>query len=137
MWKFIKPGLLVGGLWLVAIVFLGGCVGSVELASGHRIALNSKEFEDYVERIFKYQNKVADELAFALVDMDAAQPSYGALESAEAQLLIACSGLNELATARRDDLQLSIRRKLELARQVPNCEQAADVASAALRAASV
>jgi len=115
---------------------LGGCAGTVTLPDGRRIPLNSKEFEDYVERVFKTQNRVADELAFALVDFPAedSQSQLRELEAAEATLLTACAGLNELATARRDGLSLSLRRKLEFARQVPACEQAAAAASRVIEA---
>lgn len=130
MSKFLKRGLVTATL-LCANIPLGGCVGAVELANGRRIPLNSQEFEDYVEDVFKFQNRVADELGFALVDMAATDSTRQAveLEDAEERLLAACSGLNELATARRDGLRLGVRRKLELARQVPACEQAATAAA--------
>lgn len=132
MWKFLKRN-LAGSILLGVNALLTACVGTVELADGKRIPLNSQEFEDYVEYVFKYQNKVADELTFALVDGDAAESdSQLALEAAEAKLLLACSGLNELATARRDGLRLSVRRKLKLARQVPDCEHAAAAARSAI-----
>jgi hypothetical protein len=40
-------------------------------------------------------------------------------------LLDACAGLNELATARRDERRLGIRRSAQSARTVPTCERAA------------
>jgi hypothetical protein len=129
MRKFLKCALVAAAMVCVNTI-LGGCVGAVELANGRHIPLNSKEFEDYVEYVFKYQNRVADELAFALVDADVTDAKAQMdLEQAEANLQTACSGINELATARRDGQRISVRRKLEFARQVPDCEQAATVAN--------
>jgi hypothetical protein len=65
-------------------------------------------------------------LAFAL---EAPAAERGALEGAEQRLLDACAGVNELATAQRDERRLGIRRSSASARSVPACERAASDAA--------
>jgi outer membrane murein-binding lipoprotein Lpp len=101
------------------LALLAGCA-SISTADGDRLALQSEEFRAYVERVFREQNRVADELAFAL---EAPGPARGELAVAEQRLLEACAAVNELATARRDELRLGLRRSLSAARTVPRCEQ--------------
>jgi hypothetical protein len=72
---------------------------------------------------------VADELAFAL---EAPGVAGGELAVAEQRLLEACAAVNELATARRDELRLGLRRSLSAARTVPHCEQTTRSAAEAL-----
>jgi hypothetical protein len=104
--------------------FLGsfGCATAVSTADGERLRLSSADFREYVERVFREQNRVADELAFAL-ETPAAERAE--LIGAEQQLLDACAGVNELATARRDERRLGVRRSASSARTVPACERAA------------
>jgi hypothetical protein len=111
---------------------LAGCA-AVTTLDGQRLGLPSEEFRGYVERVFREQNRVADELAFAL---EGPGGEATGLAAAEAQLLAACSGVNELATARRDERRLGMRRSLSAARSVPQCEGAARAAERALAATS-
>jgi hypothetical protein len=110
-----------------ALLLLGGCA-AVPTADGERLRLASPEFRTYVERVFREQNRVADALAFAL---EAPAPQ-SALAAAEQRLLEACAGVNELATARRDETKLGIRASVRAARTVPDCEEAARAADAEL-----
>jgi hypothetical protein len=114
-----------------AVVLLSGCA-SVSTADGERLSLASAEFRAYVERVFREQNRVADELAFAL---EAPSPEAAELAAAEERLLDACAGVNELATARRDELTLRVRQSLAAARTVPQCEEATRAVEQTLRAA--
>ena len=114
---------------LLAVV--AGCA-AVSTVDGERLALTSAEFRAYVERVFREQNRVADAVAFALED----EGSDAALAAAEQRLLAACAGVNELATARRDDSALGLRRSLRAARTVPECERAARLADAELARAA-
>jgi hypothetical protein len=114
-----------------ALLLLGGCA-AVPTADGERLRLTSPEFRAYVERVFREQNRVADELAFAL---EAAR-SNTALVAAEERLLAECAGVNELATARRDETELGIRESVRAARTVPACEEAARAADAELARAA-
>jgi hypothetical protein len=100
----------------------------VPTADGERLRLASPEFRTYVERVFREQNRVADELAFALE----APGQNAELTAAEERLLAACAQVNELATARRDDMELGIRASVRAARTVPGCEAAARAAETAL-----
>jgi len=104
---------------ILSLTFLSGCA-AVSTADGERLSLTSEGFRAYVERVFREQNRVADALAFALEAPDA---TPGELAAAEQRLLQACAGVNELATARRDELRLGIRRSLSAARTVPQCEE--------------
>lgn len=111
-----------------ALVLLSGCA-AVSTADGDRLSLQSEEFRAYVERVFREQNRVADELAF---ELEAPGSERGELAVAEQRLLEACAAVNELATARRDELRLGLRRSLSAARTVPQCEQTTRAVAEAL-----
>ena len=98
-------------------------------ADGQHFRLGSAEFRDYVERVFREQNRVADAVAFAL-EAPGAQNSE--LATAEQELLAACAGVNELATARRDQQRLGMRNSVRAARSVPECERATRAVEARL-----
>jgi len=102
------------------LLILLGCA-AVPTADGERLSLRSAEFREYVERVFREQNRVADAVAFAL-EAPGAQESE--LAAAEQELLAACAGVNELATARRDQQRLGMRSSVRAARSVPECERA-------------
>jgi hypothetical protein len=112
---------------LVATLALQGCA-AVSTAGGEPLALRSPEFRAYVERVFREQNRVADELAFAL---DAA-PARAELTAAEQVLLEACAGVNELATSRRDERRLGLQKRIAAARSAPDCERATQSAAVLL-----
>jgi hypothetical protein len=119
-------------LFLLAAPLLAACA-AVTAADGHRLAVGSSEFRSYVEGVFREQNKTASDLAFAIEDAagpNGTQPLE--LDAAEETLLAACAGLNELATSRRDDRSLGLRRSVELARKAPECERATLAARAVL-----
>jgi hypothetical protein len=101
------------------LAVLAGCA-AVSTLDGERLTLTSAEFRVYVERVFREQNRVADEIAFAL---EAADDAPDELAFAEQRLQDACAEVNELATARRDELRLGVRRNLSAARSVPECER--------------
>jgi hypothetical protein len=111
-----------------ALLAILGCA-AVPTADGERLRLTSDEFREYVERVFREQNRVADALAFAL---EAPGAERDALAAAEQRLLESCEGVNELATARRDEQRLGLRRSQSAARTVPQCEEATRAAAAAL-----
>jgi hypothetical protein len=115
---------------LAALISAAGCARSVTTADGAQLRLTSPEFRAYVERVFREQNRVATELAFAIED--AAGASSAELGLAEESLLSACAGLNRLATARRDELRLGAGERVGAAREAPRCESATDAAQAAL-----
>ncbi len=102
----------------VATTILAGC--AVLTADGERLALTSPAFRSYVERVFREQNRIADQFAFAL-EGESAAPAV--VTAAEQSLLDACAALNELATARRDEQHLSLRQRSTAARSAPMCER--------------
>jgi hypothetical protein len=112
---------------LAATLALQGCA-AVSTAGGEQLSLRSPEFRAYVERVFREQNRVADELAFALE----AAPARTEATAAEQALLDACAGVNELATSRRDERQLGLQQRLAAARSAPDCERATQSAAALL-----
>lgn len=122
----------VGAALAVSLVVLAGCA-AVTTADGSRLPVASDRFAAYAERVFREQNRVATELAFALEDTPGADSTqFAALESAEEALLTACAGLNEVAAARRDGESPGVRRGLRAARQAPVCERATVEAAAVL-----
>ena len=120
----LRPAVL-----LLATVIMVGC--AVLTADGSRLTLTSPEFRGYVERVFREQNRVADQFAFAL-EGERAAPA--AVTAAEQALLDACAALNELATARRDERRLGLRQRSAAARSVPDCERTMRVSAATLDA---
>lgn len=110
--------LLRAAALLVATLVLVGC--AVLTADGERLALTSPEFRAYVERVFREQNRVADRFAFALEDE---RNVPGNVAAAEQSMMDSCAALNELATARRDDRQLTLRQRSAAARSAPMCER--------------
>lgn len=112
---------------LLAPMLLAGC--AVSTAGGERLKLRSAQFRDYVEGVFREQNRVADALAF---ELEAPGAASAELAAAEDELLGACAGVNELATARRDDRRLGIGRSVRAARSVPDCERATRAAETRL-----
>ncbi len=89
---------------------------------GRALALNSAEFQDYVERVFREQNQAAIALAFA--QDEASGIRYETLLQLEDALLDACADLNVLATARRDNRALGLRLQARMATMAPSCEAA-------------
>jgi hypothetical protein len=110
---------------------LAACV--VTTADGTRLGLASSEFRAYVERVFRDQNKVASDLELVLDDATASGGSVPPeLTAAEDALLEACAAVNELATSRRDQEDLGIRKSASAARSAPDCERATRAAQMAL-----
>lgn len=120
-------GLLVG-----AAALASGCA-PVTTLDGERLSVRSDAFADYVEDVFREQNRVATELAFALED-ERDPERLDLLEAAEDGLFAACANLNALATARRDGERMGPLRGLSAAREAPECERAAADARAVLDA---
>jgi hypothetical protein len=119
---------------VISLPLLAACA-AVTTVDGRRLGLGSSEFRSYVEGVFREQNKTASDLAFAIEGATgpggAAPPK---LSDAEDVLLAACEGLNELATTRRDEQRLGLRRSAAIARKAPDCERATLAAHAALAA---
>jgi hypothetical protein len=120
-------------LWLFGIMLLGGCATRVTTLDGRVLGIRSAAFRDYARAVFRKQNRLATELEFAIEDHrddGAAERRFLALEE---DLLRACTGLNELAVARRDNRRIGAFRAAKAARETPDCEAAAAAAEDALR----
>jgi hypothetical protein len=121
--------------WLILALSVAAAAGCATVTTGHgeRLRISSDEFAAYAERVFREQNRVASDLAFALADAeDEDGPKYRALAAAEDALLDACAGLNEVAARRRDGERPGALRGLRAAREAPGCERATTAAEAAL-----
>jgi hypothetical protein len=114
---------------------LAGCL-AVTTLDGKRLRLSSPDFPAYAERVFRAQNRVATDLAFALEAPELEPADTMALEAAEQTLLDACAGLNEVATERRDGQAAGRVRAARAARRVPDCERATAEATTAIAAAA-
>lgn len=101
---------------------------------GERLGVRSDALRDYVEDVFRQQNRVSSEIAFALDDPDASAERLDALESADRGLLGACATLNEVAARRRDGRAAGWVRGSRAAHQAPDCERAVEHARAVLAA---
>jgi hypothetical protein len=119
----------------VAAAFLGACA-SVTSVDGTRLRMGSDAFAAYVESVFRAQNTVATELAFALDEADPGTERFERLETVETELIAACAGLNELAVRRRDGRAAGGLRGAGAARSAPACERATRTAGEALEAAA-
>jgi hypothetical protein len=119
---------------LLIAAALAGCA-AVTTADGERLGLGSEDFRAYVERVFREQNRVASDLAFAIEAAGSEEPAE--LAAAEDALLSACTGVNQLATSRRDEQDLGLRRSAAAARGVPDCERATVAARTALENAAL
>jgi hypothetical protein len=110
-----------------------GCAAVTSL-DGERMSMRSAAFASYVEAVFRRQNEVATELAFALDSAPFDSARYRQLEAAEAALLDACDGLNLIAERRRDGEGAGGLRAARAARKAPECERAALSAAGVLAA---
>lgn len=119
---------------LVLALLSAGC--AVTTAGGERLQVGSEAFRAYVERVFREQNRVATDLAFALEAEGLSAEREAELEAAEQGLLDACAELNELAAARRDNERLGTVAEARAARSAPDCERAAAAAARVLDADS-
>ncbi len=118
-------------LLLTAAALAGGCA-AVTTADGQKLRPGQAAFRDYVESVFRRQNAVLTELAFALDAADPVGARFGVLESAEADLLDACADLNALAAAAQRQRSRGAG-DLAAARTAPLCERATESAQRVLQ----
>jgi hypothetical protein len=115
------------------LVLETACV-SVTTLEGERLTAPSSEFRAYIEAVFRGQNRVATDLAFAL-ESAADAATEREIESAERELITACASLNEIATERRAGRELSRQRQIDAARSAPQCERETHAAAVTLESA--
>ncbi len=96
------------------------------------MGMRSDAFAEYVEFVFRQQNEIGTELAFALDSVEFDSEQYLMLEAAELALLEACMGLNELAVRGQNGRSAGGLGAARAARRAPECERAAVAAQAAI-----
>lgn len=112
---------------LVACLLLTACSSvQVRYPDGTTEYQERAAFEQYVERVFRYQNRVVNDLIVAgsLLD-DVSLDSDVALVRAEAELAAACRTLNEVVSATLEGRDISLFKRLSLTESVPRCETSA------------
>jgi hypothetical protein len=121
-------------LLIASILVLETACVSVTTLDGERLTAPSNEFRAYVEAVFREQNRVATDLAFAL-ESSANPAEQDEIEAAEGELIVACASLNEIATERRSGSELSRQRQIDAAKSAPQCERATQAAAVTLESA--
>lgn len=118
------------GILAAAALACSAC--AVVTVDGSRLHPGSDAFADYVESVFRRQNEILSELAFAIDAQDSGSDRYAALEGAEGQVLEQCDGLNALASATQRGERTGGLGALAAARRAPDCERATRAARALL-----
>jgi hypothetical protein len=94
---------------------------------GERLRSTSAEFRAYAEQVFRTHNDVTTSMAYAIDDLEGAADADRRREGlidADDRMMRACSGLNEIASARRDNRTVSLKKRAAAAKRVPDCELA-------------
>jgi hypothetical protein len=106
---------------------LSGCMSVATVTpEGERIVRSPDEFRDYVEQVFRYQNRVGDEL-IARYDLgeagaDAKTPQISAAEERMAQ---SCQNLNDVVSSHMAGSEPSLSLRMQLVQTVTGCDYAA------------
>jgi hypothetical protein len=116
---------------LLIILFSTAC-RSVTTLDGERLGVRSEALRDYVEDVFRRQNRVSSQIAFALDDAQASPELLDELEAADRAILGACATLNEVAARRRDGRAAGWVRGSRAAHEAPDCERAVEHARSVL-----
>lgn len=109
-------------LIIALALVVSGCANRAIPQDSSDAILQQDDMRIYVERVFRFQNRVMDELIASTV-ASAAMPNE--LMIAEAQLMESCRYLNESAAAfaRGEEPELSV--KLKVIDTVEDCDQTA------------
>lgn len=110
----------------VAATVITGCNSvRVRNSDGSMESGSRAEFEAYVERVFRYHNRVVNDLILttSLFDTEEADAS-SPLVRAEEDMARACQPLNDVVTATIEGREIGFFHKLELLDAVPACEAA-------------
>jgi hypothetical protein len=105
---------------------LAGC-GTVttHTPGGKELVMSQEEFGKYVERVFRYHNRVMNELiesADDSSDLDASEAQR--LSAAEAKMVEVCHLLNEAVSESQSGKSLGLQTEMALIDSVPACEAA-------------
>jgi len=115
----------IRGIWLPLLgiaVGLGAC--AVTGQDGQRMVIRSDPYRAYVREVYRHQSEVSDALISALDEADPDSARYAELDATDLDVLTACRGINELASAEQSGDSPRGLAALKRARQVPECEGA-------------
>lgn len=112
-------------LGAIALSALAGCTTVALHYPDGRVERRSRdEFAAYVERVFRYHNRVVDDFIVATVLYGDPAAADSELQRAERTMVRACQPLNAVVSARFEQRRVGLRTRLALPRTVPACEQA-------------
>lgn len=114
---------------------LAGC-GSVQVRypDGRAEYRSREDFAAYVERVFRYHNRVVNDLIVATSFAEEGSLDDGGLVGAEAAMASACRPLNEAVSASIEGREIGLFHRLTLPEAVPACEAASTRVKALLPA---
>jgi hypothetical protein len=113
---FLRSLVLIGGAMLSACTL--PLVGEI---SG--TGLSNKEFEKYVEEVFRFQNRMTSEVMM-LTSSDE-EGNYSGLLKAEQHMQQVCAPLNEYASRDMDGLGAGLRLQQQVVKTAMDCDRAA------------
>jgi hypothetical protein len=126
--QIMFPSRLTAVLLSVAPAALTTACAGIESVDGKRYSMASADFRSYAEAVFRRQNLVMSEIAFALDSETLTADERTRIEAAEDGLFEACALLNEIAVRRRDSQRNAdsggLDGRLRAGRSVPECERA-------------
>ena len=92
---------------------------------GERKVRTQEEFRDYVEQVFRFQNRVVSDLINRYELGDASGEIHAGLLAAEAHMEESCHYLNEMVTTYIDGHEPSLALKKKLMDTIDDCDYAA------------
>ncbi len=119
--------------WLAfPLLGLSACAPYIITGDGERIRADSADFREYAERVFREHNDVTTSLAYAIDDLEntvGAREYRQQLLDADDRMMQACSALDEMVIARRDNREISFAAQKRAAELTPDCEAATRTAA--------
>ncbi len=106
----------------LACLLTAGCMTQVT-PDGRRLRVDSDEFRDYAQEVFRRHNHALSELMRIQPVAGDESGRLTQIENAEAEMLRQCEKLNQLAVAARDQRSDGPARTVELARSVASCDR--------------
>ena len=112
----------------LSLALISGCMSiTTHKKNGEEVVMSQKEFELYVEKVFRYHNQVMNELLESSEDVMEQHPMDAKkLKAAEKKMIESCHPLNEVVSESLAGGSASIQVKMELATTVPACEEATE-----------
>ncbi|MDH3693095.1 MAG: hypothetical protein OER96_00800 [Gammaproteobacteria bacterium] len=103
---------------------LSGCV-TTKTADCRRLLTGSDKFRDYVEQVFRQQNRVTNDLIYLLPEIEQTDGAlFFRMTLAESNMLKSCGHLNMLAASYRDDRKPGFFKRMKMSRNAAQCDRA-------------